>query len=107
MYYRIAFAPEAEEQLSILYQYIALKTSSRIALNYIEKIVEHCESLSLFPMRGIRRDDILPGLRITHYRKKTIIAFMLENDGVTVLGIWYGGQNYEMALSEQNRELEF
>jgi plasmid stabilization system protein ParE len=46
------------------------------------------------------RDDIRPGLRITHYKKRTIIAFAVLDDTVAVLGIYYGGQNYEEKLDD-------
>jgi plasmid stabilization system protein ParE len=43
-------------------------------------------------------DDIRPGLRITHYRKRTIVAFSLEADLVSILGIFYAGQEYTPRL---------
>ncbi|MGI9825455.1 type II toxin-antitoxin system RelE/ParE family toxin, partial [Riemerella anatipestifer] len=61
-------------------------------------VISYCESLERFPHRGNRRDDILPGLRVTNYRKRTIIAFMVRNKTVSVLGVWHGGQDYENDL---------
>ena len=49
-------------------------------------------------MRGTRRDDIRPSLRVTHYRKRTIIAFTIEADLVSILGIFYAGQEYAPRL---------
>ncbi|MFP1910272.1 type II toxin-antitoxin system RelE/ParE family toxin [Lonsdalea quercina] len=100
MGYRVVFAPEAEAQLAELYHYIAEAATPKTALSYTESVVDYCESLELFPERGNRRDDILPGLRVTNYRKKTVIAFIMEEDKetVTVLGIWHGGQDYESDL---------
>ncbi|WP_225087479.1 type II toxin-antitoxin system RelE/ParE family toxin [Pectobacterium colocasium] len=100
MDYRVIFAPEAEEQLAALYRYIAKVASPKTALSYTESIVSYCESLELFPERGNQRSDILPGLRVTNHRKRTLIAFMVEKEkkAVTVLGIWHGGQDYESDL---------
>ncbi len=89
------FAPEAEGQLANLYNYLAKEATPETALRYTENIVSFCESLDRFPHRGNRRDDLLPGLRITNYRKRTIIAFIVESGTVTVAGIWHGGQDYE------------
>ncbi len=49
----------------------------------------------------MRRDDVRPGLRITNYRGRTVIAFRGDDTArrVSVLGIFYGGQDYETALS--------
>jgi len=50
------------------------------------------------PHRGNLRDDIRPGLRVTHYRKRTVIAFAVEAKQVYIIGIYYGGQDFESAL---------
>lgn len=99
MDYRVVFAPEAEEQLAELYKYIAKEATPDTALRYTENVISYCESLERFPHRGNRRDDILPGLRVTSYRKKTVIAFIVNDKRVTVAGIWHGGQNYENNMS--------
>lgn len=96
---RVVFAPEAEEQLAELYKYIAKAATPDVALRYTENVVSYCESLEQFPHRGNRRDDILPGLRVTNYRKRTVIAFIVDEETVTVAGIWHGGQDYENDLS--------
>ena len=98
MDYRVVFAPEAEEQLAELYRYIATAATPETALSYTEGVISYCESLERFPHRGNRRDDILPGLRVTNYRKRTIIAFMVRDKTVSVLGVWHGGQDYENDL---------
>ena len=92
---QVLFAPEAEEQLITLYRYIAETGSAATAQTYTEGIISYCESLSLFPERGNLRDDLLPGLRVTNWRKRTVIAFVVENNQVKILGIWHGGQEYE------------
>jgi plasmid stabilization system protein ParE len=101
MNYRVVFSPEAEEQLVELYRFIAAAASPDIAAQYTEAIVSYCTSLRAFPHRGASRDDIRPGLRITHYRKRTIIAFDVVADLVSIIGIFYGGQNYETILQDE------
>ena len=39
--------------------------SNAIAARFTDGIVDDCESLTTFPNRGNRRDDVRPGLRIT------------------------------------------
>lgn len=100
MTHRVVFAPEAEDQLAALYRYIASASSTDIADRFTEAIVQFCESLSTFPRRGNKRDDVRTGLRVTHYRKRVIIAFVVDADLVSILGVFYGGQDYESILQE-------
>jgi len=102
MPYIVVFTPEAEEQLTELYGYIAVAASPDIAARYTDAIVTYCESLRIFPHRGIRRDDIRPGLRITSYRKRVVVAFDIDSDRVNIIGVYPGGQDYEAALLEES-----
>ena len=95
----VVFTPEAEDQLAELYAYIALKAAPEIAFRYTGALISYCEGLSTFPDRGIRRDDVRPGLRITNYKHRAVIAFTVEANQVSIIGIFYGGQDYEAALS--------
>ncbi|WP_367401651.1 type II toxin-antitoxin system RelE/ParE family toxin [Geoalkalibacter halelectricus] len=85
-----------------LYHYIAEAASPEIATQYTEAIVNYCENLHTFPHRGTLRDDLRPGLRITNYKKRAMIAFHVEADLVSIIGVFYGGQNYETILPENN-----
>ena len=101
MSYRVVFSPEAEEQLVALYGYIAAAASPDIAARYTDGIVSYCESLCTFPHRGTMRDDVRPGLRITNYKKRAVIAFDLYAETVSIIGIFYGGQDYETILQDE------
>lgn len=99
---RVVFSPQALEQLTELYRYIAEAASPDVAARYTESIVSYCESLRTFPLRGTSRDDVRPGLRITHYKKRTVIAFAVETESVSIIGIFYGGQDYEAVLRDDD-----
>lgn len=58
----------------------------------------YCESLDTFPERGTLRDDIRPGLRLVPYRDSAEVAFTVTGNEVWVVGVFYGGQDYETAL---------
>ena len=100
MSYRVDFAPEAEEQLADIYRYIAERASPDTAARYTGAIVACCEGLHLFPHRGTARDDLRPGLRLTHYKGRTVIAYAVDDAQlrIGILGIYYGGQDHESAL---------
>lgn len=94
----VVFTPEAENQIVVLYRYIANKTSPKVAKHYTDAIVAYCESLSMIPHRGTCRDDIRLGLRITNYKKSAVITFAVDAEQVSIIGVFYGGQNYEAVL---------
>lgn len=96
MKYKVVFTPEAEEQLLKIYYYLAEVSSPDIAHRYTSNIIDFCEQLDTFPLRGNQRDDIRSGLRTTHFRKQTVIAFSVEHERISILGIFYGGQDYEV-----------
>lgn len=102
MSYQVIFMPVAEDRLLEMYNYIAEVSSPDTALEYVESVISHCMGLQNFPMRGRSRDDIRKGLRITNYRERTIIAYSVNEQErlVYILGVFYGGQDYESRLYE-------
>lgn len=100
MTYRVVFSPESEQQLAALYRYIAAAASPTTAARYVNAIIDYCESLQTSPLRGTRRDDIRPGLRVTNYKGRAVIAFDVDGEQVSIIGVFYGGQNFETALQD-------
>lgn len=97
----VVFAPEAEEQLVALYRAIAAAASPTVAARYTDAIVTYCEGLTIFPLRGVGRDDIRPGLRVISYRRRTVIAYGVMDDKISIIGVFHGGQDYETALQTE------
>ncbi|WP_415877508.1 type II toxin-antitoxin system RelE/ParE family toxin [Burkholderia ubonensis] len=56
-------------------------------------IVSFCEQLACSPAHGVPRDDLLAGLRVTHYRGRTVIAYRIAGGQVAVLAVYYAGQD--------------
>jgi toxin ParE1/3/4 len=98
MNWRVQFAPEALEQLRRLEKRIA-NAGAPMAARYVDSIVEFCMKLETFAARGVARDDLLPKLRITHFRKRAIIAYTAETEVVSIVGVFFGGQTYGAALA--------
>lgn len=101
MRYQVVYLPQAELQLIDLLDYIASESHSLMtAQNYVTAVKNYCDGFDTLPHRGDRRDDLRPGLRITSYRRRTSIAFYVDDDSETVViaGIFHGGQNYENVL---------
>lgn len=98
---RVRFSPEAHADLDELYDYIADAESPDTAAHYIDAIITYCEQLADFPHRGRAREDIRPGLRTIGYRRRAVIAFTVSEDMLTILGIYYGGRDYERLLATE------
>jgi toxin ParE1/3/4 len=52
------FAPDVEDKLAELYEYIAKPGSPTAAQRYTDAIVAYCEGHASFPHRGTPRDDV-------------------------------------------------
>jgi toxin ParE1/3/4 len=107
MSYSVVFTPEAEEQLVELYRYIANDASPAVAEQFTSAIVEFCVRLVNFPHRSARRDDIRPGLFVTQYRSRVVIAYSVDNNEIVVIGVFYGVEtsNHSWAASMTNHSL--
>ena len=99
MTFSVVFTPEAEEQILELYRYVAAAGSPEVAARYTEAIVAFCEELAMFPHRGKPRDDIRPGLRTVGFRRRVVVAFAVLDRDVVIVGVFYGGRDYEAVLS--------
>lgn len=96
----VVFSERAEQQLDALYALIETDSGSTRAESFTGEIVDFCIGLSLFPERGTRRDDLRAGLRILGWRRRVSIAVVVEPETVLILGVFYGGQDWERALEE-------
>lgn len=96
--YAVVFSPEAEEHLASIYRYIARAATPDVAARYVEDILTFCEELRTFPFRGASRDDIRVGLRTTTYRRRVVVAFAVDEAQVSIIGVFYGGRDYEALL---------
>jgi len=98
--HKISFAPEARDDLLNLYLYIAGRSGDSVALAYIERIEIYCRNFAESPERGMRRDDLFPGLRVVGFERRISIAFHISTDTVTFDRILYGGRDLSMLADE-------
>ncbi|ECU9162029.1 TPA: type II toxin-antitoxin system RelE/ParE family toxin [Salmonella enterica] len=95
MDYTVIFSPEAEQQIVGLHRYIAERAGVPVADRFIDSLFDYLDDFSTFPERGNKRDDIRPGMRVTHFRHRTTIAFAVDEKQVFIVGIFHCGQAYE------------
>ena len=79
-------------------EWIASKASLQVAISYIERLETYCLGFDIASERGHRRDDVSLGLRIVGFERRVTIAFVADENQVTILRLFYGGQNWEDKL---------
>lgn len=97
---QVVYSPAARSDLLRLLNWLAEVASPEIAIGYVEQIEDFADRLAFAAERGTRRDDVRPGLRIVSYRRRVLLAFEVAESTVTVLRVFYGGQNWEGAWDE-------
>lgn len=101
---RIVYSPRAREQLTDLYTWIADEPGyPERAAGYVAAILDYCDGLVVFPYIGEARDDLRPGLRTIAFRRRVVIAFAVTEEAVEVLGVYYGGRDYESLIAAEPR----
>lgn len=69
-------------------------------------ILDHIDGILVFPLAGRARDDVRPGMRTSIYKKKTLVAYEVDESSgelvVNILGAFHGGQDWEAALCEED-----
>jgi len=100
----VIFTPLAERHLDALHQYITSHVSEDRADTYLGRIVDFRKSLTIFPMRGTPRDDLLPGLRVTGFERRVTIAFVVTEAALLIEGIFYGGRDFETTFRKRGKD---
>ena len=95
----VEISEEARRDLFALYDWISDAGSPDTALGYVERIEAFCKKLDIASERGSLRDDIRSDLRVIGFERSASIAFMVEEDRVVILRIFYGGRNWTEILS--------
>ena len=99
---RIHYTPEAEQQLNDLDDWITEKASADTARRFVRAIMERTDQILLFPLAGRDRDDVRPGMGTTTFKKRTLVAYEVDESSgelvVNILGVFHGGQDWETAL---------
>ena len=73
-------------------------------------ILDHIDGILVFPIAGRARDDVRPGMRTSTFKKKTLVAYEVDESSgdlvVNILGVFHGGQDWKAALGEDQGDPE-
>ena len=99
--FRLSYQPDARADLDNLYFWIVENQGSTdIADQYLARLEHSIKGLEIFPQRGTRRDDLLPGLRMIGFQRRVAILFKIVDDTVLILRIFYGGRDVAALFNE-------
>lgn len=97
---QVSFSEQAIADLQNIYDYIAPRGGEQVARDHVARLYACCLDLQTFPERGLRRDDLRPGLRLTGYRRQATIAFAVSGSSVAILRIFVRGRDIEALLRD-------
>jgi len=92
MPFDVLFMPRAERQISRLKSYLAERFYPLNAIRYIERLIDHCQSLGDAPYRGTQRPDLGHDVRMIGFERTVSIYFRVTGQRVLILGISYRGR---------------
>ena len=106
--YKVEFTPNAERDLSSISDWIIHQSGIiRPALEYVRRIRTYCNSFVTFPHRGTQRDDLYPGIRLIGFERRVTIAFIVIDDTVQIVRIFYAGRDIDRYFHEPPDEFDY
>jgi toxin ParE1/3/4 len=107
--HRVVISPDAEQHLSDLQEYIASKTSVRIARKFLRRLTAEIYSLGPVPYRGQSRDGLVSTLRTIGFARSVSIVFEVLKDDrrVNIVAVLYRGRSPSEAYRYENKDETF
>ena len=93
---KVLFHRRAEADLEAIYHFIAADSPER-AIGFVRRIRAFCITLQTMPLRGRSRDDLAEGVRTIVFERRLVVAYRIGPAEVTVLRLFYAGQNMDDA----------
>ena len=95
----VEFADSAKDDIYNITEYIALAAGSyRTAAKFVGRIEVKCQRIGDAPRAGRPRNDLLPGLRTVPFERSAVIAYVVEQDMIRIINVFYGGRDFETLL---------
>jgi toxin ParE1/3/4 len=94
--YRVRYHQRANDDLRRINGWITEFSGQQVARRKLLEIRASIRKLSVFPHRGARRDQILPGLRLLPVDDQTVASYVIDeaNGEVLVLTVSYAGSDW-------------
>ena len=97
----VKYRQSARDDLANIFRHIVEASGNpRIALKFVLRIEDRCQSIGNAPRGGRSRDDIVAGLRTIPFEHSAVITYVIESDAVRIVNIFYGGREYETLMRD-------
>lgn len=92
---KVRFRAQALDDLREIFRFVlSLSQSAETARGYVGRIRARCEMIGDAPHGGVRRDDLVAGLRMVPFERSAIILYQVEDGTVLISNIFYGRRDY-------------
>lgn len=98
----VVLAPEAEDDLSALYDYIAENASPGTAFDFVTRIEAFCRSLTRAAERGAHHAAVREGLRSVGFEGRVTIVFHVDQSTVSILRVFPAGRNWTEEIAPES-----
>jgi len=97
---KLIISPAARNDLQKIYQYGSLNWGNSRATNYLDNLKEQLWSLTKHPKMGIKRDDLIPGVRSLAVDRH-VVFYRSQKQQLEVIRVLHGRQDPQLALTPQ------
>lgn len=102
---RVIYGEDVSVSLENITHFILVNGGSiDTAERFVARIQARCERIGNVPFGGRLRDDLVLGLRTVPFEDRAVIAYVVHNDLVEIVEIFYGGRDYEALYREDGPE---
>ncbi|MER8749335.1 type II toxin-antitoxin system RelE/ParE family toxin [Mesorhizobium sp. M1050] len=97
----VEYREDARNDLANIFRHVVEASGSPdVALKFVLRIEDRCQSIGNAPRGGRSRDDILPGLRTVPFEHSAVIAYIVDDNFVRIVSVFYGGRDYETLMRD-------
>jgi toxin ParE1/3/4 len=98
----VIYRPDARKAIDGIFLYV-LDASQHLetAEQFINRILDRCESIGDAPYSGVARPDLGEGIRTAPFEGRAIIVYRVESDAVEILNVFYRGRDYQAIMANK------
>jgi len=89
---QLRFTRRAEFDLEEIGDYIA-RDNPRRAVTFVDEIIDHCQKLLSFPQAARLRSEFGQGVRLSVFRRRYLIFYVVEDEILEIRRIVHGARN--------------
>jgi toxin ParE1/3/4 len=96
---KLVYSSKANEDLTDLFLWIyEARFDPYLAEQFVQRIRNRCDLIATLPHGGRPRDDLFPGLRTIAFERKAVIAYIVKDETIEIVNVFYGGRDFEAII---------